>query len=132
MEETRTFPLFKVKSCYSQSFGYWHGRNTPINVNSNPVIYSLESPPTTGYNCGPEHEQVGGGIFTTRGSGPNASPQVSESNLGKAVKGDINESPMELFELNPPPPSCDPFEEDLCYLEGGEWDSIECSCDLPY
>jgi hypothetical protein len=32
----------------------------------------------------------------------------------------------------PPPPSCDPVEEQDCYYQGGSWDSASCFCTIIY
>jgi len=94
-----SFPLYKVQGCYSQTYGYWQRRLTPIG--SNPPVYNGESPPAPTYNCGAEHEIFGGGVLTIRGTSPNSSPQisdqqVSEGEAGNGAKGG-SDSPIELF-----------------------------------
>lgn len=127
---TVTATLYKVKSCYSQSYGYWHGLLTPIT--GFPGYYSLESPPTSSYNCGDEHELVGGAIATNRGTRPGAGLRVSESNPGTQVPEDSPDSPAEIFNEPPPPPTCDPDQENTCYMNGGYWDQSNCSCYIPW
>lgn len=91
-----TLPMYKVKSCYSQTYGYWYGAFWPITFNP-PTVYQLESPPTGTFNCGPEHEIIGGGIFTTRGTGPDAVPQIPEGNPSARRSGDKRSDPVEPF-----------------------------------
>lgn len=89
------FPLYKVKSCFSSTQGYFHAKLWPVNPSSNPLIYQLESPPNSTFNCGPEHELIGGGIFTGRGTNPNAPVPVPETSMGDYSESD--KAPGELF-----------------------------------
>lgn len=124
-----TFTPYKLKSCYSQSLGFWYGRLTPIGSNG---VYSLENPPAS-YNCGAEHQIVGGFALTPFGTGPDAQQPISENfnweNYGSRRNDNAEEAPMELFNAPPPPPECDPDQENACYYNGGSWNSTNCSCE---
>ncbi len=126
--------MHKIKSCYSQSLGFWYGRLSPIISNSG-LVYSLEPRPAT-YNCGVEHQVVGGGALTGFGTNPNASIPISENfnweSFG-AHKMDMpsgEEVPLELFNPPPPPPTCDSDEEYACNINGGIWSSEYCFCEF--
>ena len=91
---TQTYPLYKVKGCYSQRYGYYYGKLWPVNTTVNPPVYSLESPPyPSEFDCSAYHGTVGGGIFTFRGTRPGGG--VSESNPAP-VADDAN-TPGEWF-----------------------------------
>jgi len=102
----QTFPLNKIRYCYSQSRGYWQGRMTELTTN--PYTYSLEGTPNGTYNCSPPHGMVGASIVTNRGTRPNAeipvpaeAPWTPTPSNGKYYS-DIPTG--EIFVVPPPPP----------------------------
>ena len=132
---TTTFYPRKIKSCYSQSLGFWYGILTLLG-NPPGSVCSLESPPAQ-CNCGSEHQIVGGGPITFFGTAPIAPHQISENfDWGRFIYtpdeysvGVSEEYPVEAFNP-PPPPNCDPEEENTCYFNGGTWNSDSCYCQL--
>ena len=77
-------PLHKLMRCYSQSRGFWYGRITPSLGSLNPIIYTSDLPPSSGFDCYglPNNltNNAGGGPFTIRGTAPGSLIQVSEAN----------------------------------------------------
>jgi hypothetical protein len=126
---TDTYSIYKVRSCYSQSYGYYHGKLWPPGIIGVPPYYTFEMPPTSSFDCSAIHGIVGGGIYTTRGTRPGSQVLVSESSPGSfAPEEDPNITPGEWFTEPPPPPVCDPDQENYCWMYGGTWDSSSCSC----
>ncbi|MDX6500480.1 MAG: hypothetical protein QOG23_3740 [Blastocatellia bacterium] len=102
---------------YSQSRGFWYGRNEP----GNPAYFEFPPDGTYAYQgivcklpppssaTAPGRCEFGGGISLPRCDGSFAVPY------------DPPPPP-------PPPPTCDPNDEQWCYNSGGWWDSSSCTC----
>jgi hypothetical protein len=101
-----------VNYYYSTRYGYW---------------YSTERPEQLGH-CFPD------GCNTTyqfQAVGFQLPVTIKNTNGACDIGSDC---PVFLFDppYVPPPPTCEPADEEYCYNSGGSWDSSTCSCSYNY
>lgn len=109
---------YSMGQWYSQSRGFWYGRNGPGDPNG-----FQSPPPNQGYayqgivcKLAPSSSATAPGRCT--GPFGTSPPRCDGSFL---VPYDPPPPP-------PPPPTCDPNDEQWCYNSGGWWDSSSCTC----
>jgi hypothetical protein len=100
-----------VNYYYSQNYGYW---------------YSTTRPETAG-GCFPDSCSPFTTSYSFQGVGFHIPLRVV--NLGNCGNPG-SRCPFFYFDppYVPPPPTCDPYDEQYCYNTGGWWDSNTCSC----
>jgi hypothetical protein len=100
-----------VNYYYSTRYGYW---------------YSTERPEQLGKSF-PDGKYAPYSSYQVQAVGFQLPVTITNSNGGCGLGGDC---PTFLFDppYVPPPPSCDPGDEDFCYNSGGSWDSSICFC----
>lgn len=107
---------------YSQTYGYWYSANRP----------ELEG------LCFPDSCSHANTTFRFQGVGfklPIKSTQhMTENSPGTCGFGAANRCPVFTFDppYVPPPPVCEPADEQYCYDSGGSWDYGNCSCNYYY
>lgn len=101
-----------VNYYYSTKYGYW---------------YSTERPEQLGH-CFPDSCSPGGSSYQFQAAGFSLPITIKNTNGACDIGSDC---PTFLFDppyVPPPPPSCDPGDEENCYNNGGSWDSNICFC----
>lgn len=104
-----------VNYYYSTRYGYW---------------YSTERPEQLGH-CFPDSCSPGGSSYQFQGVGFQLPVTIKNLNGECDI---LSDCPNFLFDppYTPPPPTCDPSDEQYCYNSGGSWDFGTCSCDYTY
>lgn len=104
--------LTKMAQWYSQSRGFWYGRNEPGNPDG------FELPPNGSYFYQ--------GIVCKL---PIPSAATAPGNCRFISTPRCDGSFSVPYDPPPPPaPTCDPNDEQWCYNSGGWWDSSSCNC----